>query len=107
MELSTAHTGPDGSTTEAERQTRLGTIDRFLPVWILLAMALGITLGRVFPDLGAWLDTMQVAGVSLPIAIGLLWMMYPVLAKVKFEAVGGVVTDHRLLLTSSVLNWVI
>jgi len=89
------------------RPARLGTIDRFLPLWILLAMALGIVLGKVFPDLGERLDSVQVAGVSLPIAIGLLWMMYPVLAKVRFEAVGAVVTDRRLVLTSSVLNWVV
>jgi ACR3 family arsenite transporter len=70
-------------------------------------MALGILLGKALPDLGEWLDSVQVVGVSLPIAIGLLWMMYPVLAKVKFEAVGGLVTDGRLMLTSSILNWLV
>jgi ACR3 family arsenite transporter len=90
-----------------QRAARLGMIDRFLPLWILLAMAGGILLGKIFPDLGEWLDSVQVAGVSLPIAIGLLWMMYPVLAKVKFETVGGLVTNSRLMLTSSVLNWLV
>jgi ACR3 family arsenite transporter len=90
-----------------QRAARLGMIDRFLPLWILLAMAGGILLGKIFPGLGEWLDSVQVAGVSLPIAIGLLWMMYPVLANVKFEAVGGLVTNSRLMLTSSVLNWLV
>jgi ACR3 family arsenite transporter len=90
-----------------QRPARLGAIDRFLPVWIVLAMALGILLGKVFPDLGDWLDAVKVADVSLPIAIGLLWMMYPVLAKVKFEAVGGLVTNRRLMALSSALNWVV
>jgi arsenite transporter len=53
---------------------RLSTLDRLLPLWIFVAMALGIALGRVFPDLGAALDRVQVAGVSVPIAFGLLWM---------------------------------
>jgi ACR3 family arsenite transporter len=86
---------------------RLSFIDRFLPLWIVLAMAIGIGLGRVFPDLGEWLDRVKVAGVSLPIAIGLLWMMYPVLAKVKYEALGRFQSEGRLLGLSMVLNWVI
>jgi arsenite transporter len=86
---------------------RLSTLDRFLPLWIFAAMAAGIMLGRIFPDLGAALDRVQVAGVSLPIAFGLLWMMYPVLAKVKYETIGEHVRDTKLLGTSLVLNWVI
>ena len=86
---------------------RLSTLDRFLPAWILLAMGLGITLGRLWPTLGAVLDRAQVAGVSVPIAIGLFWMMYPVLAKVRYETVGRHARDSRLLGTSLVLNWVI
>ena len=102
---SAVHEPSAATTHDREAPARLSTIDRFLPLWILLAMALGIGLGRVFPDLGEWLDSIQVADVSLPIAIGLLWMMYPVLAKVKFEAVGGLVTNGKLMATSSVLNW--
>jgi ACR3 family arsenite transporter len=86
---------------------RLSFVDRFLPLWILLAMALGLGLGRIWPGLGSLLDRMQVAGVSLPIAIGLFWMMYPVLAKVRYESIGTHARDGRLLGTSLVLNWVI
>jgi ACR3 family arsenite transporter len=86
---------------------RLSTIDRFLPIWILGAMGLGLALGRLWPGLGAVLDRVQVAGVSVPIAIGLFWMMYPVLAKVRYETIGHHTRDTRLMGTSLVLNWVI
>lgn len=86
---------------------RLSTLDRFLPVWIFAAMALGLMLGRAFPALGAVLNGVQVAGVSVPIAIGLLVMMYPVLAKVKYESIGEHVADRKLIGTSLVLNWIV
>jgi len=72
-----------------------------------MAMALGLLLGRIFPGLGAALDRVQLAGVSVPIAIGLLWMMYPVLAKVRYETIGRHVANTRLLGTSLLLNWVL
>ena len=86
---------------------RLSTLDRFLPLWIFAAMGLGLLLGRVYPDLGAALDRVQVAGVSVPIAIGLLWMMYPVLAKVRYETIGRHARDTKLLGTSLLFNWVL
>ena len=86
---------------------RLSTLDRYLPLWIFAAMALGLLLGRTFPELGALLDRVKVAGVSVPIGIGLLWMMYPVLAKVRYESIGRHVSDRRLLGTSLALNWVL
>jgi arsenite transporter len=86
---------------------KLSTLDRFLPLWIFVAMAAGIALGRIAPDLGAALNRVQVAGLSVPIGIGLLWMMYPVLAKVRYEAIGQHLGDTKLLGTSLVLNWVI
>ena len=70
-------------------------------------MALGIALGRIFPGLGALLDRVKVAGVSVPIGIGLLWMMYPVLAKVRYETIGQHVANTKLLATSVVFNWVL
>jgi arsenite transporter len=86
---------------------KLSTLDRFLPVWILVAMAIGLGGGRLIPGLGAALDAVSVGGVSLPIALGLLVMMYPVLAKVRYDRLDTVTRDRRLLVPSLVLNWVI
>jgi ACR3 family arsenite transporter len=85
----------------------LSMLDRYLPVWILAAMALGLAAGWLVPGLGAALDTVQVAGISLPIAIGLLAMMYPVLAKVRYDRLDTVTRDRRLLVPSLLLNWVL
>jgi ACR3 family arsenite transporter len=93
--------------SEAPLLRRLSTLDRFLPLWIFAAMALGLLLGRRFPGLGSLLDRVQVAGVSVPIGLGLLWMMYPVLAKVRYESIGAHVADVRLVGTSLVLNWIV
>jgi ACR3 family arsenite transporter len=86
---------------------RLSMLDRFLPLWIFAAMALGLVLGRLLPGLGAALDQVKVAGVSVPIGAGLLWMMYPVLAKVRYESIGQHVRDRKLLGTSLLFNWVL
>ncbi|MCC3299054.1 MULTISPECIES: ACR3 family arsenite efflux transporter [Arthrobacter] len=85
---------------------RLSTLDRFLPVWIVAAMAAGLLLGRFVPGIAPTLDSVSVAGVSLPIAVGLLVMMYPVLAKVRYSETRRVVADRKLMITSLVLNWV-
>jgi len=87
---------------------RLSFLDRFLPAWIILAMALGIGLGRAIPSLNTHLNAVQVtSGTSLPIFIGLLVMMYPVLAKVRYDRLGTVTRDRKLLVSSLVLNWLI
>ena len=86
---------------------KLSTLDRFLPVWILVAMALGLIGGRLIPGLGAALGAGTVDGISLPIALGLLVMMYPVLAKVRYDRLDTVTGDRKLLLSSLVLNWVL
>ncbi|HSJ26890.1 MAG TPA: ACR3 family arsenite efflux transporter [Acidimicrobiia bacterium] len=86
---------------------RLGTLDRLLPVWIGLAMAVGLGLGRVFPGLDEILDSVKIDTVSLPIAVGLLVMMYPVLAKVRYGRIGEVAADRTMLITSLVLNWLV
>ncbi|MGP5396560.1 ACR3 family arsenite efflux transporter [Arthrobacter rhombi] len=86
---------------------KLSTLDRYLAVWILAAMAVGLGLGRVIPGFGEALDSLQVAGVSLPIAIGLLVMMYPVLAKVRYNETGRVIGDRKLMVTSLVMNWLL
>jgi ACR3 family arsenite transporter len=86
---------------------RLSTLDRLLPVWIGVAMLLGLALGRLFPGLDDTLGRIEIATVSLPIAIGLLAMMYPVLAKVKYRTMGPLVADRRSLTMSLVLNWIV
>jgi arsenite transporter len=86
---------------------QLSTLDRFLPVWIGVAMVAGLLLGRLVPGLDDALAAVEIGSVSLPIAIGLLVMMYPVLAKVRYNELGHVTSDARLLGTSIVLNWVL
>jgi ACR3 family arsenite transporter len=86
---------------------RLLILDRFLPVWIFLAMAVGIGVGKLVPGIAPALDAVKLDTVSLPIAIGLLWMMYPVLAKVKYEKIPAIVGNWKMSATSLLLNWVI
>lgn len=93
--------------TTAPPVARLSTLDRFLPVWIGVAMAAGLLLGHLVPSLGAGLSAVAVDGLSLPIALGLLVMMYPVLAKVRYDRLGEITADRRLLVSSLVLNWLI
>lgn len=85
----------------------LSTLDRLLPLWIGLAMAAGLLLGRLVPGIRDTLDAISVGETSLPIALGLLLMMYPVLAKVRYEDMSHVTGDRRLLWSSLVLNWII
>ncbi|MET9265773.1 ACR3 family arsenite efflux transporter [Amycolatopsis sp. NPDC004079] len=94
-------------TAEAGVVGKLSTLDRFLPVWIAVAMLAGLLAGRWIPGLGEVLNAVRVDGISLPIALGLLVMMYPVLAKVRYDRLGGVTGDRRLLWPSLVLNWLI
>ncbi|MEO6791361.1 MAG: ACR3 family arsenite efflux transporter [Ornithinibacter sp.] len=85
----------------------MSTLDRLLPVWIGLAMLVGLLLGRAVPGLGSALSAIEVDGVSLPIALGLLVMMYPVLAKVRYDRLDAVTRDRRMLASSLTLNWVL
>ena len=101
----TVHERPGGGDDVVLR--RLSVLDRFLPVWIGVAMVLGLLLGRGVPGLDDALAAVEVGSVSLPIALGLLIMMYPVLAKVRYDELGHVTGDRRLLATSILLNWVV
>jgi ACR3 family arsenite transporter len=102
----------DPSSDEAARAAQgsgvlahLSWLDRLLPVWILLAMAAGLLMGRLVPGLQALLGAVQVGHTSLPIALGLLLMMYPVLAKVRYGELGAVARDRRLLTLTLGLTW--
>ena len=86
---------------------KLSTLDRYLAVWILIAMAVGLGLGRAIPGLNDALAKVEVGGISLPIALGLLIMMYPVLAKVRYDRLDAVTGDRRLMISSLVINWIL
>ncbi|QII08274.1 ACR3 family arsenite efflux transporter [Rhodococcoides fascians A25f] len=95
------------TSTETAVVGKLSTLDRFLPVWIGVAMVVGLLLGRMIPGLNDALSSISIDGVSLPIAIGLLIMMYPVLAKVRYDRLDTVTGDKRLLIGSLLLNWIL
>jgi ACR3 family arsenite transporter len=91
----------------ASAVSRLSFIDRFLPLWIFLAMAIGLGLGYAYPGVATALDAARIDTVSLPIALGLLWMMYPVLARVKYEELSKVGQSWKMFGVSILQNWVI
>lgn len=86
---------------------RLSTLDKWLPLWIGLAMVAGLLLGRFVPALSDLLGHLEVGGISVPIGLGLLVMMYPVLAKVRYDKIAAVTGDKKLLVSSLVLNWLV
>jgi ACR3 family arsenite transporter len=86
---------------------KLSRLDRYLPLWIGAAMVGGLLLGRFVPQVNQAVNRVQIDGISLPIALGLLIMMYPVLAKVRYDKLDTVTGDRKLLASSLVLNWLI
>ncbi|KZB88534.1 ACR3 family arsenite efflux transporter [Amycolatopsis regifaucium] len=92
---------------DADVLRKLSFLDRFLPVWIVTAMVAGLLLGSVVPGLREVLDAVKIGQVSLPIALGLLLMMYPVLAKVRYDKLDTVTKDKRTMVLSLVLNWIL
>ena len=97
----------DAPPPETPVVAQLSRLDRFLPVLIALAMGAGLLLGRLIDGLNDALDTVKVGQTSLPIALGLLLMMYPVLAKVRYDEVRIVTADRRMMVASLILNWLV
>ena len=104
LSMATTTQGPAQATDVVKKMSFL---DRYLAVWILLAMAVGLLLGRMVPGLDDALNAVQLQGISLPIAVGLLVMMYPPLAKVRYDRLGTVTADKPMMISSLLLNWVL
>ncbi|WP_020072490.1 ACR3 family arsenite efflux transporter [Faecalispora sporosphaeroides] len=90
-----------------EGEAKLSFLDRFLTLWIFLAMGVGILVGFLFPGIAKTLEGMSTGTISWPIAIGLIVMMYPPLAKIKFEKIGRVAKNKKVLALSLIQNWIV
>ncbi len=98
---------PRGVSAGAAAPGRLPFLDRYLTIWIFVAMAIGVCLGAVAPQAVRFITRFQVGTTSIPIAVGLILMMYPPLAKVKYEELGGVFRNFHVLGLSLVQNWIV
>ncbi|RBW66131.1 ACR3 family arsenite efflux transporter [Vibrio genomosp. F6] len=87
--------------------SKLGFLDRYLTLWIFIAMGIGILLGIIFPQIEQWNEVMSVGNTNVPLAIGLILMMYPPLAKVNYSLLGAVVKDKKAIKLSLVMNWLV
>lgn len=96
---------PPGEKREVTGQ--LSFLDRYLTLWIFLAMALGIGMGFFLPGVTNWIGSLQVGVTSIPIAVGLILMMYPPLTKVRYEEMGRVIHKPKLLIFSLIQNWIV
>ncbi|CAH6909629.1 Arsenite resistance protein ArsB [Vibrio chagasii] len=86
---------------------KLGFLDRYLTLWIFIAMGLGVLLGTLFPQIEQWNESMSVGTTNIPLAIGLILMMYPPLAKVNYSLLGTVVKDKKAIKLSLIMNWLV
>ncbi|OOF05326.1 arsenical-resistance protein [Salinivibrio sp. MA440] len=86
---------------------KMGWLDRYLTVWIFLAMAIGVSVGWLFPDVATLSERLSVGSTNVPLAIGLILMMYPPLAKVNYRLLGSVTRDKKAITLSLIMNWVV
>jgi len=93
--------------TPAVERKKLGFLDRYLTLWIFIAMAIGVGIGYFIPSSAGFINSFSSGTTNVPLAIGLILMMYPPLAKVKYEKMGEVFKDTKVLTVSLVLNWVV
>ena len=85
----------------------LGLFDRYLTLWIFASMGIGLILGRLFPTLGPTLDSIKIAGISIPISLGLFFMLYPIMVKIKFSDILNVFNAPKPLLLTLLFNWAV
>ncbi|WP_114786603.1 ACR3 family arsenite efflux transporter [Vibrio tetraodonis] len=95
------------SCVETSASEKMSFLDRYLTVWIFLAMAFGVGVGVLFPQVAQWNESLSVGSTNIPLAIGLILMMYPPLAKVNYSLLGEVTRDKRAITLSLVMNWLV
>ncbi len=95
------------TTTQPIKRPKMGFLDRYLTLWIFIAMAVGVALGALFPEIAQWNEAMSVGSTNVPLAIGLILMMYPPLAKVDYSLLGKVKQDKQAIKLSLFMNWIV